>query len=98
MSLSRVNGLLTQVGAAHAEFRDLHPHCLRSTCATNFRARALRTGLDEERVEKHMMYFFGWRSSDSIRPYVWHAIRRESCELSLAYQSTIFNASMTGIE
>ncbi|AZG12624.1 site-specific integrase [Cupriavidus pauculus] len=98
MSLARVNGLLTQVGAAHAEFRDLHPHCLRSTCATNFRARALRTGLDEERVEKHMMYFFGWRSSDSIRPYVWQAIRRESCELSLAYQSTVFNASMTDIE
>lgn len=94
MSLARVNGLLTQVGAAHAEFHDLHPHCLRSTCATNFRARALRAGLDEERVEKHMMYFFGWRSSDSIRPYVWHAIRRESCELSLDYQSTIFNASM----
>ncbi|WP_367394842.1 tyrosine-type recombinase/integrase [Cupriavidus sp. Agwp_2] len=98
MSLARVNGLVTQVGAAHAEFRDLHPHCLRSTCATNFRAQALRTGLDEERIEKHMMYFFGWRSSDSIRPYVWHAIRRESCELSLEYQSTIFNALTSDIE
>lgn len=98
MSLARVNGLLTQVGAAHAEFRDLHPHCLRSTCATNFRAQALRNGLDEERVEKHMMYFFGWRSSESIRPYVWHAIRRESGEFSLEYQSTVVNASTSDIE
>ncbi|QQX84790.1 tyrosine-type recombinase/integrase [Cupriavidus necator] len=90
MSLARVNGVLGQVGAMDPEFRDLHPHSLRSTCATSFRAQGLRNGLDEDRIEKHMMYFFGWRSSDSLRPYVAEAIRRESCELSLGYQSLLF--------
>ncbi|KDP85760.1 tyrosine-based site-specific recombinase CMGI-7 [Cupriavidus sp. SK-3] len=89
MSLARVNGVLNQIGVVHEEFADLHPHCLRSTCATSFRAQGLSNGLDEDRVEKHMMYFFGWRSSDSLRPYIADAIRRESCEFSLGYQATL---------
>lgn len=96
MSLARVNGLLGQVAAVHPEFEDLHPHSLRSTCATNFRAAGLRNGLDEERVDKHMMYFFGWRSVDSVRPYIDAAIRRESCELSLSYQASFFGRSAAG--
>lgn len=94
MSLVRVNGLLDQVAAVHPEFNDLHPHCLRSTCATNFRAAGLRNGLDEERVDKDMMYFFGWRSVDSMRPYIDAAIRREACEISLSYQASIFGRSI----
>lgn len=93
MSLARVNGLLDQVAAVHPEFDDLHPHCLRSTCATNFRTAGLSSGLDEERIDKDMMYFFGWRSSDSVRPYIDAAIRRESCEISLGYQATLFAKS-----
>jgi integrase len=93
MSLVRVNGLLDQVAAVHPEYNDLHPHSLRSTCATNFRAAGLRNGLDEERVDKHMMYFFGWRSADSVRPYIDAAIRRESCEISLSYQAVLFAKS-----
>lgn len=96
MSLARVNGLLDQVSVAHPEFDDLHPHCLRSTCATNFRAAGLRNGLDEERVGKDMMYFFGWRSADSVRPYIDAAIRRESCEIGLSYQASLFSRSIAG--
>ncbi|KWO58912.1 tyrosine-type recombinase/integrase [Burkholderia territorii] len=90
MSLMRVNGLLAQVAVVHPEFDDLHPHSLRSTCATNFRAAGLRNGLDEERVDKDMMYFFGWRSADSVMPYINAAIRRESGEISLSYQASLF--------
>ncbi|MFP4896754.1 tyrosine-type recombinase/integrase [Paraburkholderia sp. EG304] len=96
MSLARVNGLLDQVAAVHPEFDDLHPHCLRSTCAINFRAAGLRNGLDEERIDKDMMYFFGWRSADSVRPYIDAAIRRESCEISLSYQASLFGSSIVG--
>ncbi|WP_429498363.1 hypothetical protein [Paraburkholderia youngii] len=88
-----MNALLDQVAAVHPEFDGLHPHCLRSTCATNFRAAGLSRGLDEERVDKDMMYFFGWRSSASVRPYIDAAIRRESCEISLGYQATFFAKS-----
>ncbi|CAJ7036732.1 phage integrase [Burkholderia pseudomallei] len=94
MSLARVNGLFDQVSAVHPEFDDLHPHCLRSTCATNFRAAGLRNGLDDERVDKDMMYFFGWRSADSVRPYIDAAIRRESYEISLSYQALLFDRSI----
>ncbi|RKR43250.1 site-specific integrase [Paraburkholderia sp. BL17N1] len=94
MSLARVNGLLDQVSVVHPEFDDLHPHCLRSTCATGFRAAGLRNGLDEERIDKHMMYFFGWRSADSVKPYIDAAIRRESCEISLSYQASLFDRSI----
>lgn len=96
MSLVRMNGLLGQVVAVHPEFDDLHPHSLRSTCATNFRAAGLRNGLDEERIDKDMMYFFGWRSADSVRPYIDAAIRRESCEISLSYQASLFGRSIVG--
>jgi integrase len=96
MSLVRVNGLLDQVAAVHPEYDDLHPHSLRSTCATNFRAAGLRNGLDEERVDKDMMYFFGWRSADSVRPYIDAAIRRESGEISLSYQAALFGRSIVG--
>ena len=96
MSLVRMNGLLGQVAAVHPEFYDLHPHSLRSTCATNFRAAGLRNGLDEERIDKDMMYFFGWRSADSVRPYIDAAIRRESCEISLSYQASLFGRSIVG--
>jgi len=96
MSLARVNGLLGQIAVVHPEFDDLHPHSLRSTCATNFRAAGLRNGLDEDRVDKDMMYFFGWRSADSVRPYIDAAIRRESCEISLSYQAALFDRSIEG--
>ncbi|MEX3935751.1 tyrosine-type recombinase/integrase [Paraburkholderia phymatum] len=96
MSLVRVNGLLDQVAAVHPEYDDLHPHSLRSTCATNFRAAGLRNGLDEERVDKDMMYFFGWRSADSVRPYIDAAIRRESGEISLSYQAALFGRPIVG--
>lgn len=90
MSLVRVNGLLDQIGHVHPEFVDLHPHALRSTCATNFRSTAQRNGVDEDRIDKDMMYFFGWRSSGSVTPYIDAAIRRESCEISLRYQTSLF--------
>jgi len=96
MSLMRVNGLLDQVAAVHPEYDDLHAHCLRSTCAMNFRQTGLDSGLDEERVEKDMMYFFGWRSSSSMRPYIDAAIRRESCQISLGYQAAFFGQSNVG--
>ncbi|AXE97323.1 tyrosine-type recombinase/integrase [Paraburkholderia hospita] len=96
MSLARVNGVLDQIAVVHPEFDDLHPHSLRSTCATNFRAAGLRNGLDEERVDKDMMYFFGWRSADSVKPYIDAAIRRESYEISLSYQASLFGRSMDG--
>ena len=87
---------LDQIAAVHSEFDHLHPHCLRSTCATNFRAAGLCSGLDEERVDKDMMYFFGWRSANSVRPYIDAAIRRESCEISLSYQASLFGRSIVG--
>ncbi|AOJ75920.1 MULTISPECIES: tyrosine-type recombinase/integrase [Burkholderia] len=94
MSLARVNGLLDQIAIVHPEFEGLHPHCLRSTCATNFREAGLRNGLDEERIDKDMMYFFGWRSADSVMPYIDAAIRRESCEISLSYQAASLGRSI----
>ncbi|WP_333980124.1 site-specific integrase [Burkholderia orbicola] len=93
MSLNRVNGILEQIGKRHPEFADLHPHCLRSTCATGFRAMALKRGLEEAQVEKDMMYFFGWRSEGSIAPYVDDAIRGEAAEIGLIYQAQLFGPS-----
>lgn len=90
MSLVRVNEFLSQVGALHPELEHLHPHRLRSTCATEFRLTGLANGLDDERVTRNMMYFFGWRSAESVRPYIEAAIRKESSEISLAYQSALF--------
>jgi integrase len=93
MSLARVNGVVAQIGLGHPQFGELHPHALRSTCATHFRERAVARGLDEERVDKHMMYFFGWRSSTSIKSYVIDAIRREAGEVGLSYQATLLGSS-----
>ncbi|MGC2965715.1 tyrosine-type recombinase/integrase [Paraburkholderia aspalathi] len=90
MSLVRVNGLIDQIAHVNPEFSDLHPHCLRSTCATRFREAARRNGVDEERIDKDMMYFFGWRSADSVTPYIEAAIRREACEIGLSYQAMLF--------
>lgn len=92
MSLARVNGIVAQIGAIHSQFQELHPHALRSTCATRFREMAIARGLDEERVDKHMMYFFGWRSSTSIQSYVVEAIRREASEVGLSYQATLLGS------
>lgn len=96
MSLARVNGVLAQIAVVHPEFDDLHPHSLRSTCATNFRTAGLLNSLDEDRVDKDMMYFFGWRSADSVRPYIDAAIRRESGEISLSYQASLFGRPIAG--
>jgi len=93
LSLVRVNGILSQVAASHPEFEHLHPHQLRSTCATEFRAAGLANGLDDERVTRNMMYFFGWRSADSVKPYIDAAIRREAYEIGLRYQVTLFARS-----
>ncbi|MGO4413944.1 tyrosine-type recombinase/integrase [Cupriavidus sp. KB_39] len=89
MSLFRVNGILDQIGAVHPQFRDLHPHALRTTCATLFRAQGVNRGLDEDRIDKNMMYFFGWRSPTSIRAYIADAIRKEASEISLSYQASL---------
>jgi len=93
MSLGRVNGIFDQIGAVHAQFRDLHPHTLRTTCATLFRAQGVARGLEEERLDKNMMYFFGWRSPTSILSYVADAIRREAGEISLDYQASLLQAA-----
>jgi len=90
MSLGRVNGIFDQIGIAHAEFSDIHPHALRSTCATNYRADGLRAGLEETRLDSDMMYWFGWRSEKSIEPYVNDAIRREACQIGRTYQASLF--------
>ncbi|MEM5440499.1 site-specific integrase [Paraburkholderia diazotrophica] len=97
MSLVRLNGILDQVTASHPEFEHLHPHRLRSTCATEFRATGLANGLDDERVTRNMMYFFGWRSADSVRPYIDAAIRMESYEIGLSYQSALFARAPGGL-
>ncbi|WP_250479762.1 MULTISPECIES: site-specific integrase [unclassified Caballeronia] len=93
LSLVRVNGILRQIAASHPEFEQLHPHQLRSTCATEFRSAGLANGLDDERLTRNMMYFFGWRSADSAKPYINAAIRRESYEIGLNYQVAFFARS-----
>jgi len=94
MSLGRVNGIFDQIGAGHPQFRDLHPHTLRTTCATLFREQGVSRGLDEERIDKNMMYFFGWRSPTSIRPYIADAIRHEASDISLGCQAMLLGAAL----
>ncbi|MCY1339708.1 hypothetical protein D9M69_256020 [compost metagenome] len=65
-----MNGIVSQIGLRHPEFADLHPHCLRSTCATDFKETGRRRGLDESDIDKDMQAFFGWRSDQLIAPYV----------------------------
>ncbi|QBQ95929.1 tyrosine-type recombinase/integrase [Paraburkholderia pallida] len=93
LSLNRVNGIVSQIGLRHPEFADLHPHCLRSTCATDFKETARRRGLDESDIDKDMQTFFGWRSDQSIAPYVEGATRREAAEIGLAYQQSLFGSA-----
>ncbi|MGF6634895.1 site-specific integrase [Paraburkholderia sp. MM6662-R1] len=93
LSLNRLDGIFGQIGLVHPEFSDLHPHCLRSTCVTDFKETARRRGLDESDIDKDMQTFFGWRSDKSIAPYVEDATRREAAEIGLAYQHSLFGSS-----
>ncbi|QMI44674.1 site-specific integrase [Burkholderia sp. MBR-1] len=93
LSLNRLNGIIGQIGLRHPEFAALHPHCLRSTCATDFKETARRAGISESDLDEDMKTFFGWRSDKSIAPYVEEATRREAGEIGLAHQELLFGSS-----